>query len=165
MVDEIALALLISMTGKSNGFRFWSGLAIAQKDSPREDTAGKKPYSPTYGTGSNRGARDNASGNDTIDRANGAMSPSGNKITIFSNSNGKKAYKSKFNLPPVFPWLNLYLDTCLAKSTLFFHGILTKSHAVEEYNQRVSPSRQHSKYSNSNAQAQSVPKPKSSETS
>ena len=154
----------MSMTGKSNGFRFWSGLSIAQKDSPRDDNAGKKPYSPTYGTGGNRGARDNAGGNDIIDRANGAMSPSGTKIAIFSNSHGKKAYKSKFNLPPVFPWLNLYLDTCLAKSTLFFHGILTKSHAVEDYNQRLSPSLQNSKYSKSNAQAQIVPNPKSSET-
>ena len=58
-------------------------------------TLGKSLTALRMEPGSNRGARDNAGGNDIIDRANGVMSPSGTKIAIFSNSHGKKAYKSK----------------------------------------------------------------------
>lgn len=130
-----ALSLTSSSSTKSIGFRFWSGLSIVNKD--KKNNNGN--HNTTYNNNSGSNSSTSASKTNALTPRNGrgsGINGRSNISTRTSPRNSKKPGldKTLFNLPPVFPWLQLYLNSCIAKSTLIFHGILTKSHVVEEYN-------------------------------
>ena len=138
-------SLTSSNNSKSKGFRFWSGLSIIQSDNNNNfkdmNDSNNHSNNLSSSTSNNNNNNNNVVVNKNKSPRNStrvnSINSSNNMSTRTSPRNRKKenAFNNKkFNLPPIFPWLKQYLDTCLAKSTLFFHGILTKSHLVEEYN-------------------------------